>query len=69
MPASPRFMPALRHLLVLGGLLFGLAAHATAPGSGELRLHDRADHDHSVASLHTDVDYRISGLVAEVQVR
>ena len=69
MHASPRFMPALRHLLVLGGLLFGLAAHATAPGSGELRLHDRAGHDHSLASLDTDVDYRISGLVAEVQVR
>ncbi|OOG57769.1 marine proteobacterial sortase target protein [Rhodanobacter sp. B05] len=62
-------MSALCHLLVLGGLLFGLAAHATAPGSGELRLHDRGGHGHSLASLDTDVDYRISGLVAEVQVR
>ena len=69
MHAPSRFLPALRHLLVLGGLLFGLAAHATAPGSGELRLHDRAGHAQSLASLDTDVDYHISGLVAEVQVR
>ncbi|HZX71414.1 MAG TPA: VIT domain-containing protein, partial [Rhodanobacter sp.] len=74
MHAPPRFLPALGRLLVLGGLLFGgllfgLAAHATAPGSGELRLHDRAGHAQSLASLDTDVDYHISGLVAEVQVR
>ncbi len=68
MHASSRFLPALRRLLVLGGLLFGLAAQATAPGSGELRLHDRAGHSHSLASLDTDVDYRVNGLVAEVQV-
>ncbi|MEO8810878.1 MAG: marine proteobacterial sortase target protein [Rhodanobacter sp.] len=69
MHAAPRFLPTLRQLLVLGGLLFGLAAHATAPGSGELRLHDHAGHGHDLASLHTDVDFRVSGLVAEVQVR
>lgn len=69
MHASPRLLPTLRHLLLLGGLLFGLAAHATAPGSGELRLHDRAGHSQTLASLDTDVDYHVSGLVAEVQVR
>ena len=69
MHASSRFLPALRQLLVLGGLLFGLAAQATTPGSGELRLHDRTGQSHTLASLDTDVDYRVSGLVAEVQVR
>jgi Ca-activated chloride channel family protein len=69
MQASSRFLPALRQLLVLGGLLFGLAAQATTPGSGELRLHDRTGQSHTLASLDTDVDYRVSGLVAEVQVR
>ncbi|MEO6800374.1 MAG: marine proteobacterial sortase target protein [Rhodanobacter sp.] len=69
MHAPPRYLPALRHLLVLGGLLFGLAARATVPGSGELRLHDRAGHSQNLASLDTDVDYHVSGLVAEVQVR
>ena len=69
MHASPRFLPTLRHLLVLGGLLFGLAAHASTPGSGELRLHDHSGYEHSLASLDTDVDYHVSGLVAEVQVR
>ncbi len=69
MHRSRRLFPALRNLLALGGLLLGLAAHAGTPGSGELRLHDRAGHAQSLASLDTDVDYRVSGLVAEVQVR
>jgi Ca-activated chloride channel family protein len=69
MPASRRSLPALRHLLALGGLLFGMTAHASTPGSGELRLHDQAGHVQSLASLDTDVEYRVSGLVAEVQVR
>jgi Ca-activated chloride channel homolog len=69
MPSSRRFLPALRRLLALGGLLFGMAAHAAAPGSGELRLHDRAGRVQSLASLDTDVEYHVSGLLAEVQVR
>ena len=69
MHVSRRCLPALRQLLVLGGLLFGVAAHASAPGSGELRLHDRVGHGQSLASLDTDVDYHVSGLVADVQVR
>jgi len=69
MPASRRFPSALCCLLALCGLLFGMAAHAGTPGSGELRLHDRAGHMQSLASLDTDVEYHVSGLVAEVQVR
>lgn len=69
MHASRPFLPALNRLLLLGGLLFGLAVHAAEPGSGELRLHDRSGHSHTLASLDTDVDYHVSGLVAEVQVR
>jgi Ca-activated chloride channel family protein len=69
MPGSRRFLPALRRLFALGGLLFGIGVHAAAPGSGELRLHDRAGHVQSLASLDTDVEYHVSGLVAEVQVR
>lgn len=69
MHASSRFLPALRQLLVLAGLLFGLAAYASEPGSGELRLLDRAGQSHHLASLDTDVEYRVNGLVAEVQVR
>jgi Ca-activated chloride channel family protein len=69
MHGSRPFLPALRQLFALGGLLFGLAAHAAVPGSGELRLHDQAGHVRSLASLDTDVEYRVSGLVAEVQVR
>ena len=69
MHAPPRFRRAVRHLLMLGGLLSCMAAHATTPGSGELRLHDRAGLSQDLASLDTDVDYDVSGLVAEVQVR
>lgn len=69
MHRSRRLFHALRNLLALASLLLGLAAHAGTPGSGELRLHDRAGHAQSLASLDTDVEYRVSGLVAEVQVR
>ena len=55
MNTSRRFLPALRSLLALGGLLFAVAAHAGEPGSGELRLHDQAGHVQSLASLDTDV--------------
>lgn len=66
---SSRFLPALRHLLALGGLLLVFAAHAETAGSGELQLHDSAGHSQSLASLDTDVEYHVNGLVAEVQVR
>ena len=69
MHASPRSRPTRRHLLVLGGWLFGLVARGATPGSGERRLHDCAGHSHALATLDTDVDYRVNGLVAEVQVR
>ena len=69
MHASNRFLSTWQPLLILGGLLLALAAHATTPGSGELRLHDRAGHSQNLASLDTDVDYHVSGLVAEVEVR
>lgn len=69
MHATNRFLSTWQPLLILGGLLFALAAHATTPGSGELRLHDRAGHSQSLASLDTDVDYHVSGLVAEVELR
>jgi len=69
MTTSRRFRSALRRLLALGGVLFAVAGHAGVPGSGELRLHDQAGHVQSLASLDTDVEYHVSGLVAEVQVR
>ncbi|MFC5436407.1 marine proteobacterial sortase target protein [Rhodanobacter umsongensis] len=69
MRTPPRFLPALHRLLALGCLLFSIATHASAPDSGELRLHDQAGRMQSLASLDTDVEYHVSGLVAEVQVR
>lgn len=66
---TSRFLPALRHLLALGGLLLVFAAHADTAGSGELQLHDSTGHSQSLASLDTDVEYHVNGLVAEVQVR
>lgn len=66
---TSRFLPALRHLLALGGLLLVFAAHADTAGSGELQLHDSAGHSQSLASLDTDVEYHVNGLVAEVLVR
>lgn len=62
------------HLLLFAGLLFagpsfGLAAHATEPGSGELRWRDASGQLQALASLDTDVEYKVSGLVAEVQLR
>ncbi|MGY3039877.1 Ca-activated chloride channel family protein [Rhodanobacter sp. TND4EL1] len=69
MHASPGILFRLRYLLLLAGLLFGLAAHATEPGSGELRWRDASGHLQTLASLDTDVEYKVSGLIAEVQVR
>lgn len=69
MRASPGFLFHLRLLLLLVGLLSGLAAQATTPGSGELRWRDASGHMQTLASLDTDVEYKVSGLVAEVQVR
>ncbi|HWU77400.1 MAG TPA: marine proteobacterial sortase target protein [Rhodanobacter sp.] len=69
MHASRPFLLAPCRLLLLGGLLFGLAVHAAEPGSGELRVHDRSGHSHTLASLDTDIDCHVDGLVAEVQVR
>lgn len=69
MHASPRMLSALRPLLVWAGLLLGLSVHAATPGSGELRVRDRAGNPINLLSLDTDVEYRVSGLVAEVQVR
>ncbi len=54
---------ALLALLFLGGV-----AQAVEPGSGELRLLDKAGTRHELASLDTNVDYRVNGLVAEVAV-
>lgn len=63
-----RFLSGLRPLFGLGLALLALAAHATEPGSGELRLRDAAGHVHSLASLDTEVAYRVNGLVAEVEL-
>ncbi len=54
---------ALFALLLLSGV-----AQAAEPGSGELRLLDKAGTSHELASLDTSVDYRVNGLVAEVAV-
>ncbi|MEO8778081.1 MAG: hypothetical protein ABI389_05350 [Rhodanobacter sp.] len=59
----------LRRLLVRGGLLLGVAAHATVPGSGELPPHDRTGPTQGAVSLDPDVVYRVSGLVAAVALR
>ncbi len=45
-----------------------LYAFADQPGSGELRLLDKNGASHELASLDTDVDYRVNGLIAEVAV-
>jgi Ca-activated chloride channel family protein len=70
---SRRFLITLRSLMAFAIVLLALPVHATtdvaSPGSGELRLHDRAGNSQSLASLDTDVEYHVSGLVAEVQVR
>ena len=57
------------HLLLFAGLLFagptfGFAAHATEPGSGELRWRDASGQLQALASLDTDVEYKVSGLFA-----
>lgn len=57
------FTHALLALLFLGGI-----AQAVEPGSGELRLLDKAGTSHELASLDTNVDYHVNGLVAEVSV-
>ncbi|MEP7185723.1 MAG: marine proteobacterial sortase target protein [Rhodanobacter sp.] len=63
----------MRSLLAFAIVLFAFPVHAftevASPGSGELRLHDKTGHSQSLASLDTDVEYHVSGLVAEVQVR
>jgi Ca-activated chloride channel family protein len=64
-----RLLITLRSMLAAAFMLIALAGHATTPGSGELRLHDKAGQSQSLASLDTDVEYHVSGLVAEVQVR
>ena len=63
----------LRSLLTVAVVLLALPGHAraeaTSPGSGELRVHDKAGHGQRLPSLDTDVEYHVSGMVAEVQVR
>ncbi|HET8899145.1 MAG TPA: marine proteobacterial sortase target protein [Rhodanobacteraceae bacterium] len=54
-------------LWMLLAIASGLAC-AGEPGSGELRLLDKAGQVHEMASLDTRVDYRVNGLVAEVAV-
>lgn len=70
---SRRFLITLRSLMAITIVLLALPVHATtdvaSPGSGELRLHDKTGRSQSLASLDTDVEYHVSGLVAEVQVR
>ena len=59
-----------RHLAqaLLAMLVLGSVAQAVEPGSGELRLLDKAGTSHELASLDTQVDYHVNGLVAEVAV-
>jgi Ca-activated chloride channel family protein len=63
----------LRSVMLCVLAMFVIPAHAKvdepSPGSGELRVHDKAGHAQSLTSLDTDVEYHVSGLVAEVQVR
>ncbi|HET8942648.1 MAG TPA: marine proteobacterial sortase target protein [Rudaea sp.] len=58
-----RLVHVLLAVLILGGV-----AQAVEPGSGELRLLDKSGASHELASLDTNVDYHINGLVAEVAV-
>lgn len=66
---SHTFEP-LRVCFALFALLFGIIACARAdePGTGELHVHLADGTERTVASLKTDVEFHVAGMIAEVSV-